>query len=118
MNLSGGNVQPLEGILGGTGFASMTNNPLVGSPHDGFTGNWRQSVLFDSIQINTNASTGRIQIDIDPFNPAAPGIQSLFGLPAHFFGQVLPNFVLQVDTNYSSVANTLQQRGIKVFNCQ
>ena len=35
-----------------------------------------------------------------------------YGFPPHFLDQVFRNFVFQVDTSYSSVAQTLQSRGI------
>jgi RHS repeat-associated protein len=106
-------VTNLQGSL--QGFSSWASNPFVGSPHPGFTGNFRQNKFFDSMQINTNLNNGTAQIDIDPFNPAG-----LFGIGAipHYVGQVLPNQISGGDTDYSKVANWLQvHRGIFVFNC-
>ena len=56
-------------------FSNGSTNFLVGGAHDGYQGNYRQSVLFNSMQIETAPSTsegqyGQITIDIDPFNPA------------------------------------------------
>ena len=89
-------------------FSSTANNPFVGAPHTGYTSNYRQNVLFNSMQIETNPSTtdgpfGQVTIDIDPFNPAAGyGL----GLVLHGVGQVLPNrFLAPRDTNYSALAN-------------
>lgn len=97
-------------------FSNQSNNLLVGAPHSGYTGNYRQNVLFNSMQIETNPSTadgpnGQITIDIDPFNPAAGyGL----GLILHGFGQVLPNLYNSTDTNYAALA---QKWGFNVPKC-
>ena len=89
-------------------FSNQSTNPLVGAPHSGYTGNYRQNVLFNSMQIETNPSTadgpnGQITIDIDPFNPAAAyGL----GLLLHGILQVGPNIYFSPqDTNYAALAN-------------
>jgi hypothetical protein len=83
------------------GFASSASNHLVGTPHDGFTGSFRRGVSLNSLQVNTNVALGTVQIDIDPFNPAAGwGL----GLILHGGFQVLPNKISGTDTNYASVA--------------
>jgi hypothetical protein len=73
------------------------STPLVGAPHDGFTGNFRSPGLTNSVQVNTNAATGRIQIDVDPFNPAADPI---LGALLHGLLQVLPNKINGTDNTY------------------
>jgi RHS repeat-associated protein len=69
LNLSGGNVADLVGQMG-SNFTSQAQDPLVGSPHSGYTGNYRQNSLTWSMQINTNIVAGTVQIDIDPYNPS------------------------------------------------
>jgi RHS repeat-associated protein len=109
-------------------FSSSLDNFLVGGPggdgHAGYTGNYRQNVLFNSMQIETipagqvpsgqppgSNPFGQIEIDIDPINPAAV---FPIGVLGHFFGQVLPNKISGGDTNYAGVA---QQLGFSVPNC-
>ena len=111
LNLSGGNVQALMDTMCGLGFYSNgqcgTNNSwLVGSPHTistgpnagtAFTGNFRSPSLTNSLQVNTNAATGDIQIDVDFYNPAAAPI---LGLILHGVLQVIPNKITGSDNTY------------------
>jgi RHS repeat-associated protein len=97
----------LASFLNNSGlFSSWPSNPLVGPPHSGYTDNYRQNVLIDSMQIETNPNAGQygqITIDIDPFNPA-----KYYGVGATLHGllQVLPNSYLSPkDTNYAALAN-------------
>ena len=77
---------------------------LVGPPHAGFTGNFRSPGLLNSIQVNTNIDLGTgdgdIQIDVDPYNPAADPI---LGLLLHGVFQVLPNKITGGDNTYGCV---------------
>jgi len=96
LNLSGGDVNALIAQLCGLGFSSngqcsANNTPLIGAPHTGFTGNFRSPGLTGSVQVNTNALTGQVQIDVDPFNPAAAPVLGPF---FHGVLQVLPNKIL------------------------
>ena len=98
-------------------FSNGSTNFLVGGAHDGYQGNYRQSVLFNSMQIETAPSTsegqyGQITIDIDPFNPARGfGV----GLILHGILQVGVNsYMAPHDTNYSALA---QQWGFSVPQC-
>ena len=92
-------------------FSSWPSNVLVGPPHPGFDGNYRQMGLTNSMQVNTSSANLSVQIDIDPYNPAAGyGV----GLLAHGLLQVLPNLITGGDTNYNSVANAL---GLGVAPC-
>jgi hypothetical protein len=74
---------------------------LVGPPHAGFTGNFRSPGLLNSIQVNTyidpGTADGDIQIDVDPYNPAADPI---LGLLLHGVFQVLPNKITGGDDTY------------------
>jgi hypothetical protein len=88
-------------------FSSWPKAPMVGRPHSGYTGNFRQNVAQWSMQINTNVQTGAVQIDVDPFNP-----NSLVA-PGHWF-DVFRNKVTHSDTAYKNVAAALAKRGIKV----
>jgi RHS repeat-associated protein len=110
-------------------FSSSLNNFLVGAPggdgHLGYTGNYRQNVFLNSMQIETlpagqvspgqppgSNPFGQIEIDIDPINPA-----SFFpvGALGHYFFQVAPNKISGGDTNYATLA---QKLGFSVPNCQ
>lgn len=104
LNLSGGDVQALINQLCSLGFSNNSqcpgganNSMLVGNPHDGFDGNFRSPGLQNSVQVNTNVATGQIQIDVDPFNPAADPI---LGLLLHGLLQVLPNMIAGTDNRY------------------
>jgi RHS repeat-associated protein len=101
--------QWLDGTSSGFTCQSATVCPnwsaFVGSPHPGYTGNYRQNGPMWSMQINTNA-TGA-QIDIDPFNPAG-GPTGLLG----HAGQVGLHRITNGDTNPFSVRNALNKRGI------
>jgi RHS repeat-associated protein len=82
------------------------NNPLVGAPHSGFSGNFRSPGLNNSVQVNTfidttnpdpNAVTSSIQVDVDPYNPSAGyGL----GLILHGVLQVIPNKITGGDNTY------------------
>jgi hypothetical protein len=76
------------------------STPLVGAPHDGFTGNFRSPGLTNSVQVNTNIQTGQIQIDVDPYNPAA---YPILGAILHGVLQVLPNKITGGDNTYGCV---------------
>ena len=76
------------------------NTPLVGTPHNGFTGNFRSPSLTNSVQVNTNIQTGQVQIDVDPYNPAA---YPILGLLLHGVLQVLPNKLSDGDNTYGCV---------------
>jgi RHS repeat-associated protein len=113
----------LESFLQNSGlFSSWPSNPLVGSPggpdHPGYTENYRQNVLFNSMQIETNpvgtaeGALGQISIDIDPFNPA---VWFPLGLILHGGFQVAPNKINGTDTNYAALA---QKWGFDVPKCQ
>jgi len=84
-------------------FTSNQQDPLVGAPHAGYTGNYRQNTLTWSMQINTNG--GGAQIDIDPYNPA----YGLAGLLGHGLFQVIPNLLTGGDTNPFRTRSALQQ---------
>ena len=109
LNLSGGSVADLVSQMGNN-FTSQAQDPLVGAPHSGYTGNYRQNTLTWSMQINTNIVAGTVQIDIDPYNPSG----GLAGLLGHGLLQVLPNHITGADTNYVKAANALQNRGVNV----
>jgi hypothetical protein len=115
LNLSGGSIADLVGQMG-TNFTCQSAqvcpnyDALVGAPHPGYTGNFRQNTLTWSMQINTNIVSGTVQIDIDPYNPSG----GLAGLIGHGLFQVLPNHINGTDTNYVKAANALQKRGINV----
>ena len=107
LNLSGatsGQVQSLMNQMCGLGFAnngmcSSSNvgpGGLVGAPHDGFDGNFRSPGLTNSVQVNTNAAGGNIQIDVDPYNPAS----SAWGVALHSILQWLPNKLTGTDNTY------------------
>jgi len=107
LNLSGGDVQGLINAMCAAGFdsngqCSSNNTWLVGTPHtapDGtpFTGNFRSPSLTNSIQVNTNVQTGQVQIDVDPYNPAA---YPILGAILHGVLQVLPNKLTGGDNTY------------------
>jgi RHS repeat-associated protein len=107
LNLSGGDVQGLINAMCAAGFYSngkcdSNNTPLVGAPHtapDGtpFTGNFRSPSLTNSVQVNTNVQTGQVQIDVDPYNPAA---YPILGAILHGVLQVLPNKLTGGDNTY------------------
>ena len=72
LNLSGVNVQQLQGQLLSLGFAcapssNLLTNIFVGDPHKPFSDNCRQSGLTNSLQVNSDLATGTVQLDIDPF---------------------------------------------------
>jgi RHS repeat-associated protein len=73
-----------------------TSSGVVGTPHDGYTGNFRQPGATGSLQVNTNLSAGAIQMDVDPFNPAAGPL----GVLAHSILQWLPNKITGMDNSY------------------
>jgi len=77
------------------------NTMLVGPPHHDFTGNFRSPGLTNSVQVNTfidtNTGTGRIQIDVDPFNPSA---KPILGAIFHGVLQVIPNKITGGDNTY------------------
>jgi RHS repeat-associated protein len=111
LNLSGGDVQALINAMCAAGFYSnlqcATNNTvLVGSPHNissgpnagiPFTGNFRSPSLTNSVQVNTDVATGDVQIDVDPYNPAA---YPILGLILHGVLQVMPNMLTGGDNTY------------------
>jgi hypothetical protein len=81
------------------------STPLVGSPHSApngtaFTGNFRAPGLTNSLQVNTNATTGQVQMDIDNFNPAS----GPWGAFLHAVLQWLPNQILGTDNTYGCPA--------------
>src|SRR5271157_4886697 len=81
LNLAGGNINALISSLG-SNFTSQAQDPLVGTPHPGYMGNYRQNTVTWSMQVNTGVdpTTGQaiVQIDIDPYNPAS-GLAGLLG---------------------------------------
>jgi hypothetical protein len=86
----------------------------VGAPHAGYNLNYRAAGATNSLQINvdTSGTNGvyRIEMDIDPFNPAAG-----FGpMLEHIFFQMLPNAVTGGDTDYHRVA---QELGFAGWSC-
>jgi len=108
LNFSGtpgpdGTVQDLIDEMCGAGYANnnqcggVNSTWLVGSPHSGFTGNFRSPGLLNSVQINTNVAKGTVQIDVDPFNPSALPI---LGLVLDGVLQVLPNKITGGDNTY------------------
>ena len=107
LNLSGGDVQGLINAMCAAGFysngqCSSNNTPLVGAPHtapDGtpFTGNFRSPSLTNSVQVNTNVQTWQVQIDVDPYNPAA---YPILGAILDGVLQVLPNKMTGGDNTY------------------
>jgi RHS repeat-associated protein len=106
LNLSGSSaaVQDLVNQLCTLGFSNngqcpggAGSTPLVGQPHQGFTGNFRAPGLTNSLQVNTNSETGQVQIDVDPYNPAAAPI---LGALLHGLLQVIPNKVSGGDNTY------------------
>jgi hypothetical protein len=50
--------------------------------------------------VNTNIQTGQIQIDVDPYNPAA---YPILGAILHGVLQVLPNKITGGDNTYGCV---------------
>ena len=109
LNLSGSGaaVAGLTNSLGAN-FSSWPSSLMVGSPHSGFTGNFRQNTPTWSMQINTNASGA--QIDIDPYNPNS-------GAFLGHWWDVARNKLTGGDTNYANAASALGKRGVTVFNC-
>jgi hypothetical protein len=117
LNLTGVNIALLISDLCAANFYSngqcQNNNTwLVGSPHAAptgpnipagtvFTGNFRSPGLTSSVQVNT-APNGVVQIDVDPYNPAA---YPILGLLLHGGLQVLPNKIAGTDNTYGCVAN-------------
>jgi hypothetical protein len=99
-------VNALEQSLRGR-FTSWTKSQMVGKPHAGFTGNFRQNVAKWSMQINTNPQTGAVQIDIDESNPNSAAA------PAHWL-DVMRHNATHTDTAYNKVAAALAKRGVKV----
>jgi hypothetical protein len=90
-------------------FTSNHQNFLVGAAHDGYTENFRENRLSNSIQVNYNANRN-VQLDIDPWNPAYfPPI----GVLTHGY-QVISNAITGGDTNYSRVA---EERKLNIYNC-
>ena len=104
----------LIGQMCTAGFSSNGQCPAnnmgwVGSPHSiswgpyagqNFTGNFRSSSLFGSVQVNTYVGTngiGYVQIDVDPYNPAAA---IPIGAILHGVLQVLPNTMAGTDNGY------------------
>ena len=69
---------------------------LVGAPQGGFTGNFRSPGTTNSLQVDTNAQTGQIQIDVDQWNPS----DGLLGAALHNLLQVLPNKIGGTDNTY------------------
>jgi len=71
---------------GGMNGGCLNNNSwLVGTPHSGYSGNFRSSGLTNSVQVNTGTALGAngqligiAQIDVDPYNPAASGLVPIF----------------------------------------
>ncbi len=104
VNLSG-NTEALKRWLDSSNmFTSSQQDPLAGAPHSGYDGNYRQNTLTWSMQVNTRADG--VQIDIDPWNPAA----GLAGLVGHGLLQFIPNRVTRGDTNPFRTRNALQRR--------
>ncbi len=112
LNLEDGDVAGLITQLCNAGFYSngqcpSNNSALVGPPHtissgpnagSPFTGNFRAPGLLDSMQVNTSlGGYGSVQIDIDPFNPAADPV---LGAILHGLLQVLPNMIQGSDNTY------------------
>lgn len=91
----------------GSGFTSMEQDAMVGLPHAGYDGNYRQNGTTWSMQINTNGLGA--QIDIDPFNPA----DGLFGGIAHLV-DVGRNNWRHRDTDPFKTAKALGKRGVNV----
>ena len=73
------------------------SNDGVGSPHEGFTGNFRAPGLTGSLQVNTNLASGAVQMDIDNFNPADGATGALM----HALFQWLPNKLTGTDNTYN-----------------
>jgi len=110
LNLSGGDVNGLIKQMQDLGFYSNNPNdpnydPFVGAPHTIsvgqnagllFTGNFRAPGLTGSLQVNTRADTGDVQMDVDQFNPAS----GLLGLIFHGLLQYLPNKISGTDNTY------------------
>jgi RHS repeat-associated protein len=106
LNLSG-DATAMNGLIAQMCSLGFANNgqcpggagstPLVGAAHDGFTGNFRSPSLTNSVQVNTNTATGQIQIDVDPYNPAA---YPILGAILHGVLQVLPNKINGTDNTY------------------
>jgi RHS repeat-associated protein len=90
---------------GGVNGGCQNNNSwLVGTPHSGYSGNFRSPGLTNSVQVNTGTVIdpngvvrGIAQIDVDPYNPAAAPI---LGLIMHGVLQVLPNKISGGDNTY------------------
>jgi hypothetical protein len=101
------------GLSSNPNFSSYATDWVVGAPHSGYTGNYRSTDPFSSLQINTN--NGTAQLDIDPFNPAASAATALL----HGGFQVLPTFVGKLigkpnDTNPFSTRNALAKKNVDV----
>lgn len=109
-------VTNVEGWISTSGnFTSYAEDETVGKPHhiEGldirYGNNYRQNVGTWALQINTSATMGFVEVDIDQFNPS-------FGLGpmlAHFFGEVLPHTLnTRSYTNPWDVGKALAQRGV------
>jgi len=87
------------GISGNPAFCpnNAGSTPLVGTAHNGFTGNFRAPGLTGSLQVNINFDTLQVQMDVDPFNPASTPI---LGAILHGVLQVLPNKITGSDNTY------------------
>ena len=77
------------------------NNSGVGPTHTApncvqFSGNFRAPGLTGSLQVNTNLTTGQVQMDIDNFNPA----DGALGAFMRAIFQVLPNKLSGTDNGY------------------
>jgi RHS repeat-associated protein len=108
LNLSGSTTALIDWLNNSGAFTSEAQDWMVGAPHQGYTGNYRQNVTTWSMQINTS-STGA-QIDIDPFNPS----DGLAGLALHGIVQWLPNRIIGGDTNPFATRSALAKRGVNV----
>jgi RHS repeat-associated protein len=90
-------------------FSCWPNSPLVGRPHDGYTGNCRQNTPTNSLQVTTNSALGFAELDIDPNNPNS------YRAPWHW-GDVARHNATGNDTDYGVVSSQLGKK-INIFNC-
>ena len=94
VNFTGDTTALVNWLNNSSAFTSQAQDPMVGPPHPGYTGNYRQNTTTWSMQINTNAAGAQIDIDSSILRTgclvASPRAAPACGFPNSLLGMTEP----------------------------